>query len=56
MLKQFINREDAGRQLATALAHYRNAKDTIVLALPRGGAPVAYQVASLLNLPLDYLL
>ena len=51
----FSNRRDAGRQLAAALAHYR-AKHAIVLALPRGGVPVAAEIAMALNAPLDLVL
>jgi predicted phosphoribosyltransferase len=51
----FKNRSDAGRQLALALAHYKNRKP-IVLALPRGGVPVAAEVAAALNAPLDLIL
>lgn len=51
----FVNRNAAGRQLAEALWEYRNHPDAIVLALPRGGVPVAYQVASRLGLPLDLM-
>ena len=48
----FENRADAGRQLAAKLAAYAGA-DTRVLALPRGGVPVAYEVAMALHAPLD---
>ncbi|QNI03658.1 phosphoribosyltransferase [Halomonas sp. SH5A2] len=50
--ERFENRRDAGRQLANALAgkHY-----DVVLSLPRGGVPVAYEVAMRLQLPLDVL-
>ncbi|VFU09989.1 phosphoribosyltransferase [Methylocella tundrae] len=51
----FLDREDAGRQLAEALASYKS-KQPVVLALPRGGLPVAAQVASALNAPLDLVL
>ena len=51
----FSNRRKAGRQLATALAHLRDA-NPLVLALPRGGVPVAYEVAKSLGAPLDLLL
>lgn len=47
------NRSHAGKMLAKKLIQYKNALDTIVLALPRGGVPVAYQIAMELNLPLD---
>jgi predicted phosphoribosyltransferase len=49
------NRSDAGRRLALALAHYKNRKP-VVLALPRGGVPVAAEVAAALNAPLDLIL
>ena len=54
----FQNRRDAGRQLAEAkaLAAYKGRSDTIVLALPRGGVPVAFEVARALHLPLDLML
>jgi putative phosphoribosyl transferase len=49
----FHDRTDAGRQLADELLHYGGRGDVIVLALPRGGVPVAAEVASRLALPLD---
>ena len=49
----FLDRRDAGRVLAKALETWRSRADTIVLGLPRGGVPVAYEVACALNLPLD---
>lgn len=49
------NRTAAGKALAQALAEYRGREDAIVLALPRGGVPVASQVASHLGLRLDVL-
>lgn len=54
--KRFIDRADAGAQLARALAKYANQPDVIVLALPRGGVPVGYQVAKALGCPLDVLI
>lgn len=51
----FRNRVDAGRQLAAALAKYRG-EDPVILALPRGGVPVAAQVAAALDAPLDLVL
>jgi putative phosphoribosyl transferase len=51
----FRNRADAGRKLAAALAAYKNARP-VVLALPRGGVPVAAEVASALGAPLDLVL
>jgi putative phosphoribosyl transferase len=49
----FENRYHAGRQLAQALQPYSNREDVIVLGLPRGGVPVAYEVAQALHVPLD---
>src|SRR5438105_7121144 len=51
----FRDRRDAGRQLAAALTHYRQDRP-IVLALPRGGVPVGFEVAKALAAPLDVLL
>ena len=51
----FRNRRDAGRRLAVALAPYRESRP-IVLALPRGGVPVGFEVAKALAVPLDVLL
>ncbi len=51
----FRNRSDAGRQLAKALAGYKDQRP-VILALPRGGVPVAAQVAAALNAPLDLIL
>ena len=49
----FKDRTDAGKFLAKRLTKYGNRDDVIVLALPRGGVPVAYEVAKALNAPLD---
>jgi len=49
----FHDRADAGRALAQHLATYRGRADLTVLALPRGGVPVAFEVASALDAPLD---
>lgn len=49
----FKDRRDAGKQLAKALIHYANQPDVMVLALPRGGVPVAYEIAVALNVSLD---
>ncbi|MEO8908586.1 MAG: phosphoribosyltransferase [Microbacteriaceae bacterium] len=50
----FHDRVDAGRQLAQLMAHL-SGRDTVVLGLPRGGVPVAYEVATALGLPLDVI-
>ena len=49
----FKDRADAGRQLAEGLAHYGANPDVLVLGLPRGGVPVAFEVAQRLGTPLD---
>ena len=53
MAARYRNRTDAGRRLAAQLREYADRPDVIVLALPRGGVPVAYEVARALHLPLD---
>src|SRR5204862_5138171 len=50
------DRTDAGRRLAKLLTTYARRPDALVLALPRGGVPVAYEVATALDLPLDVFL
>jgi putative phosphoribosyl transferase len=50
---RFRDRREAGRILAQELLQYANRPDVIILALPRGGVPVAYEVALALNAPLD---
>jgi predicted phosphoribosyltransferase len=49
----FQNRSDAGRQLAAQLTQYANHPDLRILALPRGGVPVAFEIAQTLHAPLD---
>lgn len=51
----FTNRADAGRKLARALASYKD-QHPVILALPRGGVPVAAEIASALEAPLDLIL
>jgi predicted phosphoribosyltransferase len=53
MKTQFFNRTEAGQCLAENLSNYANREDVLVLALPRGGVPVAAEVAKRLNAPLD---
>jgi len=53
MKTQFFNRTEAGQFLAESLSAYADRNDVIVLALPRGGVPVASEVAKRLNAPLD---
>ena len=55
-LKTYVDRREAGRILAARLSHYANRNDVVVLALPRGGVPVGYEVASALGAPLDVFL
>jgi putative phosphoribosyl transferase len=52
----FKDRADAGRKLAARLKRYADREDVLVLALPRGGVPVAYEVAKALNAPLGVFL
>jgi len=52
----FRDRTDAGRFLAKKLARYQGRSDVLVLALPRGGVPVAFEVAKFLEAPLDVFL
>lgn len=51
----FTDRADAGRQLATRLEHLRG-QPVVVLGLPRGGVPVALEVARALSAPLDVII
>jgi len=52
----YRDRADAGRSMADKLKRYADRDDVVVLALPRGGAPVAYEVARALGAPLDVFL
>jgi putative phosphoribosyl transferase len=51
--ERFSNRREAGWVLAQKLIHYKNRSEVIVLALPRGGVPVGYEIARELHAPLD---
>jgi putative phosphoribosyl transferase len=53
MLRRFPDRAQAGRLLARRLESYARRHDVVVLGLPRGGVPVAYEVARTLDVPLD---
>lgn len=54
--ERFVDRRDAGRQLAGVVEAAVGGEDVVILALPRGGVPVAYEVSSRLGAPLDVLL
>lgn len=56
MTKRFRNRTEAGQQLTNSLTNYANRSDVLVLGLPRGGVPVAFEVAKAFNAPLDICL
>lgn len=49
----FRDRSEAGKHLATKLLNYKDRRDVLVLALPRGGVPVGFEVAEVLRVPLD---
>ncbi|HZI41480.1 MAG TPA: phosphoribosyltransferase [Gemmatimonadaceae bacterium] len=53
MAERFLNRTDAGRQLAAELTRYGARSDVLVLGLPRGGVPVAFEIAMAIDAPLD---
>lgn len=55
-MRQFPDRVAAGRELAGLLRHYRGRPDVLVLGLPRGGVPVAFEIAQSLQAPLDVMI
>ena len=55
-MSMFKNRHDAGKRLADKLKEYKEKKDVVVLALPRGGIVIGYEIAKKLNLKLDIIL
>jgi predicted phosphoribosyltransferase len=54
--RPFANRREAGVELASKLRQYAGRNDVVVLALPRGGVPVAFEIAEALDAPLDIFL
>lgn len=52
-MDKFVNRHEAGVLLTSLLKQYAHQPNVVVLALPRGGVPVAYEIATALSLPLD---
>jgi putative phosphoribosyl transferase len=55
-MNSFLDRREAGRTLATRLGEYANRPDVTVFAVPRGGTPVAFEIARALSVPLDVFL
>ena len=49
----FTDRSQAGRILASSLSQYKQRQDVVILALPRGGIPVAYEIGKELEVPVD---
>jgi len=55
-IRRFRDRTEAGRLLASQLVHYASRPNLLILALPRGGVPVAFEIARTLHAPLDIFL
>jgi putative phosphoribosyl transferase len=55
-MRRFRDRREAGELLALELAHFAGKSDCVILALPRGGVPVGYELSSILHTPLDILI
>ena len=55
-MRRFRNRREAGELLALELAHLAGKSDCVILALPRGGVPVGYELSCILHAPLDILI
>lgn len=55
-MRRFRDRREAGELLALELAHFAGKSDCVILALPRGGVPVGYELSSILHAPLDILI
>ena len=55
-MRRFLDRREAGKQLASKLQNYADRPGVVVLALPRGGVPVAYEVATAIHASLDLLI
>ncbi|MBA2651952.1 MAG: phosphoribosyltransferase [Tatlockia sp.] len=55
-MEKFLNRHEAGIALAKELKPYSHQSEAIIIALPRGGVPVAYEIAKALSIPLDILI
>jgi len=56
MANMFKTREEAGKLFAEKLLKYKNKKDTLILAIPRGGVPISYQISKILNLKFDLII
>ena len=54
--RTFTNRVDAGRQLAEALEKFEDVEDLVILALPRGGVPVAAEISTVIDKPFDVII